>query len=55
MSDSGNSKITTVRWQIDLYKRIEKEAQKKGLPVASYIRMVVKEYIDAAEQRGEGK
>lgn len=47
----ANTKITSVRWSDELYARIEAEAQKKELPVASYIRMVVKGHLDAQKKR----
>lgn len=52
---AGNSKMTTVRWPAALYSKIEREAEKKGLPVASYIRMIVKERMDAIEEKEVSK
>lgn len=51
----ANTKITSVRWSDELYARLEAEAQKKELPVASYIRMVVKEHLDAQEKGERGR
>ena len=47
---AGNTKMTTVRWPAALYSKIEREAENKGLPGASYIRMIVKERMDAIEE-----
>ena len=52
---AGNTKMTTVRWPAALYSKIEREAEKKGLPVASYIRMIVKGRMDAIEEKEVGK
>ena len=52
---AGNTKMTTVRWPAALYSKIEREAEKKGLPVASSIRMIVKERMDAIEEKEVGK
>ena len=52
---AGNTKMTTVRWPAALYSKIEREAEKKGLPVASYILMIVKERMDAIEEKEVGK
>ena len=52
---AGNTKMTTVRWPAALYSKIEREAEKKGLPVASYIHMIVKERMDAIEEKEVGK
>lgn len=52
---AGNTKMTTVRWPAALYSKIEREAEKKGLPVASYIRMIVKERMDAIEEKEVSK
>ena len=52
---AGNTKMTTVRWPAALYSKIEREAEKKGLPVASYIRMIAKERMDAIEEEEVGK
>lgn len=52
---AGNTKLTTVRWPVELYSKIEREAERKGLPVASYIRMIVKEHMDAIEEKEVGR
>ena len=52
---AGNTKMTTVRWPAALYSKIEREAEKKGLPVASYICMIVKERMDAIEEKEVSK
>lgn len=52
MADN-KGKLTSIRWSLELYNRLDEAAKDKGLNVSSYIRMVVKENLDRIEREGK--